>query len=111
MIVISVCSMLDGLGNAYANWLPQYYSQQLDYDLESTGIMIALPMLIGVISAALGGLAADAVLSRGYAVSSVRRYALRTQLLRPTAASCTTAAQISYVPSCFSGAVVQIAPD
>jgi hypothetical protein len=23
--------MLDGLGNAYANWLPQYYSQQLDY--------------------------------------------------------------------------------
>ena len=62
----------------------RYYSQQLDYDLESTGIMIALPMLIGVISAALGGLAADAVLSRGYAVSSVRRYALRTQLLRPT---------------------------
>ena len=57
----------------------RYYSQQLDYDLESTGIMIALPMLIGVISAALGGLVADAVLSRGYAVSSVRRYVLRTQ--------------------------------
>ena len=74
VIVVSFCSMLDGLANSYANWLPQYYSQQLDYDLESTGIMVALPMLIGVVSSVLGGLAADAVLARGYAVSSVRRW-------------------------------------
>jgi MFS family permease len=74
VIVVSICSMLDGLANSYANWLPQYYSQQLDYDLESTGIMVALPMLIGVAASVIGGLAADAVLARGYAVSSVRRW-------------------------------------
>lgn len=74
VIVVSICSMLDGLANSYANWLPQYYSQQLDYDLESTGIMVALPMLIGVAASVVGGLAADAVLARGYAVSSVRRW-------------------------------------
>ena len=74
VLVVSLCAALDGLGGAYANWLPQYYNTQLHYDLQSTGIMVALPMVIAIFSMVLGGLAADAVLARGYALTRVRRW-------------------------------------
>ena len=45
VLVVSLCAGLDGLGGAFANWMPQYYNTQLKYNLEATGAMIALPMV------------------------------------------------------------------
>ena len=71
----TVCLILDGAGLAYANWLPQYYSTQLDFDLGDTGIVVALPLLVGLVASLLGGLCADFVLTRapGASVTTVRR--------------------------------------
>jgi hypothetical protein len=34
--VVSLCAALDGLGGAYANWMPQYYNTQLNFNLQSS---------------------------------------------------------------------------
>ena len=72
--VLSLCSALDGLGGAFANWLPQYYVTQLKFDLQDSGVMTAVPMVVAIGSAILGGLVADAVLARGASLSRVRRW-------------------------------------
>ena len=64
MVIVSLCAGLDGLGGAFANWMPQYYNTQLKYNLEATGLMIALPLLVAMVSNILGGLSADRVLAR-----------------------------------------------
>lgn len=64
VIVVSLCAGLDGLGGAFANWMPQYYNTQLNFDLEATGAVIALPMLVAMFSNVMGGLAADRVVAR-----------------------------------------------
>jgi MFS family permease len=33
VVITSLCLMLDGAGQAYWNWMPQYYSTQLDFEL------------------------------------------------------------------------------
>jgi sugar phosphate permease len=64
VVIVSLCAGLDGLGGAFANWMPQYYNTQLKYNLEATGLMIALPLLVAMVSNILGGLSADRVLAR-----------------------------------------------
>lgn len=69
VMVVSLCAGLDGLGGAFANWMPQYYNTQLKYNLEATGAMIALPLLVAMFSNVAGGLAADRVLAREFLIS------------------------------------------
>lgn len=69
----TLCLALDGAGQAYANWLPQYYSTQLDYNIVDTGLVVALPLFVGMTSSLLGGVLADAILARGVSVTTVRR--------------------------------------
>ena len=49
-MVVSLCAALDGLGGAYANWMPQYYNTQLNFNLQSSGVMVALPMVVAMLS-------------------------------------------------------------
>lgn len=56
VVVLSLCSALDGLGGAFANWLPQYYTTQLHIDLQISGLMTGLPMVVAIVSSILGGL-------------------------------------------------------
>ena len=69
----TLCLMLDGAAQAYANWLPQYYNTQLNFNLNDTGVVVALPLVIGMVSSLSGGVFADAVMKCGYSVTSVRR--------------------------------------
>ena len=74
VVVVSLCAALDGLGGAFANWLPQYYNTQLNFDLQSSGVMVALPLVVAMFSMILGGHAADRVLGAGVPLSRVRRW-------------------------------------
>jgi hypothetical protein len=74
VIAMAVCSMLDGAAGAYANWMPQYYNSILEFDLGSTGILVALPLLIGFAAAVIGGLCADAMMARGFRTTPLRRW-------------------------------------
>ena len=74
VLLTTLCLMLDGAAQAYANWLPQYYSTQLNFNLNDTGVVVALPLIIGMAASLAGGVAADAVMTRGYSVTGVRRY-------------------------------------
>ena len=44
-----------GLAGAFANWLPQYYNSQLHIDLQTSGLMTGMPMVVAIVSAILGG--------------------------------------------------------
>jgi ACS family D-galactonate transporter-like MFS transporter len=75
VFLTTLCLILDGAGLAHANWLPQFYSTQLGFDLGDTGIVVALPLLVGLGSSLLGGLCADIMLTRGgVPVTTVRRF-------------------------------------
>lgn len=72
--VSALCAMLDGASGAYANWMPQYYSTQMGFDISGTGIVVAAPLVVSFIFALVGGAAADSMLDRGSSTTSVRRW-------------------------------------
>ncbi|CAN6487383.1 unnamed protein product [Victoria cruziana] len=54
-------------------WMPTYYNQVLKFSLTESGLFCVLPWLTMAIFANLGGWIADALVSRGFSVTAVRK--------------------------------------
>eukprot|EP00877_Chromochloris_zofingiensis_P006979 jgi/Chrzof1/2534/Cz11g19070.t1 len=65
-------------------WLPTYFTETLSVDLMHAAQTALLPPMAGIVASAVAGPAADALVSRGVAVSTVRKLAQGTAFLLPT---------------------------
>ncbi|KAM3378665.1 ascorbate transporter, chloroplastic [Capsicum galapagoense] len=54
-------------------WMPTYYSQVLKFNLTESGLFCVLPWLTMAVFANIGGWIADALVSKGLSITSVRK--------------------------------------
>eukprot|EP00879_Flechtneria_rotunda_P007767 GHRR01008140.1.p1 GENE.GHRR01008140.1~~GHRR01008140.1.p1 ORF type:complete len:454 (+),score=181.13 GHRR01008140.1:395-1756(+) len=66
-------------------WLPTYFTDTLSVDLMHAAQTALLPPLAGIAASSVAGPAADALISKGIAVGTVRKLAQCTAFLVPTA--------------------------
>jgi ACS family sodium-dependent inorganic phosphate cotransporter len=72
-------------------WLPTYFTDMLSVDLMHAAQTALLPPLAGIAASAIAGPAADALVSRGVPVPTVRKLAQSIAFLVPTACLLTAA--------------------
>lgn len=75
-------------------WLPTYFVNTLSVDLMHASQTALLPPLAGILASAVSGAAADALISRGVRVSTVRKLMQNIAFVLPTGlllAACTPA--------------------
>lgn len=54
-------------------WLPTYFNRELGFDLAASSFLSILPWLAMFIFANLGGLIADALRTKGFSITAVRK--------------------------------------
>jgi D-galactonate transporter len=68
----------------FVTWFPTYLVQGRGFDLPSLGIFGSIPALVAVPTGWLGGLAADALIRRGWSVTRARKTLIISGLLLST---------------------------
>ncbi|GLI69264.1 hypothetical protein VaNZ11_013797 [Volvox africanus] len=70
----------------YLNWMPTYFNKALGFDVRSSSFTAFLPWLVMAVGSSAAGLLADNLVSRGVAVSAVRKGLQTVAFLVPAAA-------------------------
>ncbi|GIL51685.1 hypothetical protein Vafri_7616 [Volvox africanus] len=70
----------------YLNWMPTYFNKALGFDLRSSSFTAFLPWLVMAVGSSAAGLLADNLVSRGVAVSTVRKGMQTVAFLVPAVA-------------------------
>eukprot|EP00127_Corallochytrium_limacisporum_P001491 Clim_evm11s60 gene=Clim_evmTU11s60 len=65
------------------SWLPAYYHEQYNVDVENVGYYAILPFAVQGVMGIVAGLWADGMISRGYSVLTVRHIAQSVGMLGP----------------------------